>query len=111
MQKVAICKVCGATFLQKNRKHLACSLPCRKELADKRKAEKTPQPARKIETIKDCKHENCRYRGKIGTDECCDYCFITGKLRGCKISECTHALEKGESRQVMIKKMKQKGIF
>lgn len=125
MQKVAICKFCGAAFLQRNRKQVTCSLPCRRKLEYKLDRElpksevKTLPPSNKkskpkkppIETMEACRYEDCRYRGKIGPYECCDYCFITGDPRGCKISECTHALEDGETREAIIKKMKQKGIF
>ena len=47
-----------------------------------------------METVeKDCRHKDCIYRSHISpinasTDECCDYLLHTGKVRGCKISEC-----------------------
>lgn len=41
-----------------------------------------------IETISKCKHKDCYYRGYITGGMTCDYCFITGHSRGCKISEC-----------------------
>ena len=125
MQKVAICKICGAAFLQRVRTQVTCSPSCRRKLtyrldreipdskvnipppAPKKEKQKPPQP----DPIKECKFEKCRYRGKIGADECCDYCFITGHLRGCKISECTHALEDEDAREATIRKMRQKGII
>ena len=42
-----------------------------------------------IETVKEhCEHEDCIYRGKFGSDPCCQYILIAEKRRGCKISEC-----------------------
>ena len=38
--------------------------------------------------IKHCKHEDCKYRCKLGKDACCVYILIKGVSRGCKISEC-----------------------
>ena len=64
-----------------------------------------------IETMKYCRFKWCRYKGRIGGVESCDYCFITGHVRGCKISECTHALEEGKSRREVAHERQQYGIF
>jgi len=66
---------------------------------------------REIETMKSCRYKWCRYKGRIGGVDSCDYCFITGHVRGCKISECTHALEEGKSRREVAHERQQYGIF
>lgn len=125
MSKVALCKFCGAAFLQRLKTQITCSPACRRKLnykldhelpnPEKKKtppAPKKPKPKKpKQETIEDCKYKKCRYRGKIGADECCDYCFVTGHLRGCKISECTHALEDEDAREATLRKLRRKGIM
>ena len=41
------------------------------------------------ETIKDCPHKDCMYRGDNGHRwEFCKYCLVTGHPRGCGISDC-----------------------
>lgn len=42
------------------------------------------------ETVKEhCKHKDCRYRAKGATGiEYCKYMIVTGKPRGCDISDC-----------------------
>ena len=42
-----------------------------------------------METVaKDCLHEDCAYRAGKSTGDTCDYILITGKPRGCLISQC-----------------------
>lgn len=46
-----------------------------------------------IETVDEhCKHKDCVFRGHLShvknSTACCDYLYLTGKRRGCKISEC-----------------------
>ena len=43
-----------------------------------------------IETVEEhCKHPDCRYRKRLTWNgESCQYMLITGKRRGCEISEC-----------------------
>lgn len=42
-----------------------------------------------METVKDdCKHIDCKWRGRFDSQPVCQYMMITGKPRGCKISEC-----------------------
>lgn len=48
---------------------------------------------KEIETVEEhCKHIDCVFRGHLShvrnSTSCCDYLFLTGKSRGCKISEC-----------------------
>jgi len=43
----------------------------------------------KVETVKEhCKHPDCRYRCKFDGNPSCKYMIVTGKPRGCAISEC-----------------------
>ena len=43
----------------------------------------------RIETVKeDCLYQDCAYRGKMDGADCCDYILVTGRPRGCLISEC-----------------------
>lgn len=42
-----------------------------------------------METVNDdCKHVDCKWRGRFDSAPACMYMMITGKRRGCKISEC-----------------------
>ena len=42
-----------------------------------------------METVKkDCKHVDCKWRGRFDSQPVCMYMMITGKPRVCKISEC-----------------------
>ena len=42
-----------------------------------------------METVrKDCKHEDCRWRGRFDSQPVCQYMMITGKPRGFNISDC-----------------------
>ena len=41
-----------------------------------------------IETMDQCKHPDCKYRGRFDILICCNYLYKTNKIRGCKISEC-----------------------
>lgn len=41
------------------------------------------------ETVKEhCKHPDCKYRRVFNSEPMCAYLTITGKVRGCSISEC-----------------------
>lgn len=42
-----------------------------------------------METVKEhCKHKDCKWRGRFDFQPACLYMMITGKRRGCRISEC-----------------------
>lgn len=56
-----------------------------------------------IETVDEhCSHDDCIYRFRLSSYRCdfCNYCVVTGELRGCKISECTRYV-KGRKRAKM----------
>lgn len=123
MQVVAICKTCGKAFLQCRKTQVTCSPSCRgkynykmdRELPMPAKTSK-PKPKKKPsqlqnETMKDCKHKGCMYRGRIGGVDCCDYCFITGHPRGCKISECDKAVISHKGRAQIVRKLRETNIF
>lgn len=42
-----------------------------------------------METVKrDCTRLDCKYRGHFDSQPCCVFMIVTGKPRGCSISEC-----------------------
>lgn len=42
-----------------------------------------------METVKThCKHIDCKYRGRFDSQPACVYMAVTGRPRGCSISEC-----------------------
>ena len=50
-----------------------------------------------METIIDCKHEDCIYRSTLPVPfGSCSYMLITGKSRKCKISECDKYVSKND---------------
>ena len=42
-----------------------------------------------LETVlENCKHDDCKYRGRFALQPCCLYMFVTSEPRRSKISEC-----------------------
>lgn len=87
------CKICGKKFMGSNRSYY-CSDECRK--AAMKKVTVVP-PAADLkytdseETIRDCKHKDCTYRGNgsgCKGSETCDYLLKTGFPRGCDFETC-----------------------
>ena len=125
MRTVAICKTCGAAFLQCRKTQVTCSPACRRKYVYKMDRElpkpvtMPPQPKIKKpksvqvenETMEDCKHKGCIYRGRIAGTDCCDYCFITGYPRGCKISECDKVVISHKGRAQIVRKLRETNIF
>lgn len=97
-----ICIVCGKTFETKIKKQIYCSNECAEVIHSKNRKvryykeqiklqeEKAQRPSKPhFETVQyDCKHKNCRYRGRGSGFDTCDYILIEGHSRGCDISTC-----------------------
>jgi len=51
-----------------------------------------------METVREhCKHKDCYYRGRFGSEPACLYILHTGMARKCSISECDK-YKKGKAR-------------
>ena len=112
MQTVRKCRICGKAFVSQRRDHVTCSAKCRKEYV--KAIKENPELIKeknKSETMIDCKHKDCVYRGNKSGLTTCDYCYITGMPRGCKISQCDKYISGLQRKEQLIRSQREANIF
>lgn len=105
------CAICGKTFVTRCHQRKYCSDECiliarKKRDQELREEKRKNQPVISPNDMRNCKHKDCKYRGSIDHQTCCEYILVTGHKRGCTIADCDK-YEKGRRRrvrkQIMIK--------
>lgn len=93
------CPECGKEFEARDRRSKYCSRECankanaeraRRSYTPKPKTEKAPKKLSNWERCECKRKRSCIYSGKVSGILCCDYAFITGKIRGGYPDECKH---------------------
>ena len=95
------CEECGKEFVSWKGKRY-CSEECKKLHRRKYNTMKKAEYYRKNHpgknnggaTVANTCPKDCRFIGTLGSTPCCDYLFVTGKVRGGDVTEC-EVYEKG----------------
>jgi len=83
------CPICDKTFETQRKGKKYCSPKCRQEARDRKRYQKHRVKASDEPTADNTCPKDCAYIKKWRTEYMCDYYFITGKIRGGDVTNCT----------------------
>lgn len=81
------CPICKKKFMTYSTRKICCSKQCNKEYVKIR--QKNRPDKKRFASIQHCKKRDCLYSPPDCDINGCDYCYLTGNVRGCDAENCT----------------------